>query len=96
MLDEHPIGKHDFYIISLPSLASSAVAALPGSTISFVYARENQRPGTWDLHFSLSCKPYSSYTEIEVQPLKHQTTRDELCSVQNHSFTFAAAQILPF
>ena len=57
MLDEHPIGKHDLYIISLRSLASSAMAALLGSTISFIYARENQRPGAWDLHFSLSCKP---------------------------------------
>lgn len=35
ILDEHSIDKHDLYIISLPSLASSAVAALLGSTISF-------------------------------------------------------------
>ena len=96
MLDEHSIGKHDLYIISLPSLASSAMAALLGSTISFVYPRENQRPGTWDLHFSLSCKPYSSYTEIEMQPLKHHTTRDIVFGMQNHSFTFAATQPLLF
>lgn len=51
ILDEHSIDKHDLYIISLPSLASSAVAALLGSTISFFLGQGESTSGYLGLAF---------------------------------------------